>query len=153
MAKIAAYRYSGLLNRPMPKPERMNALNPNSPIDRARMAQEYKCRLDALTLNCGVDPSDPDCWLSVALALAERHVPGFSFESFDTTTRRLTRSQRDMRVYVAMIRLIDAGMSQRSAADVVAKKLNRKRGGGKNIAPDAINSLYRRLKREAGGPT
>jgi hypothetical protein len=134
----------------MPIPDRVNALNPNSPIDREKMAREYRRRIDALMADCKVDPSNEESrWMDLALALAERHVPGFLFEDRDAKSRRDGRWKRDMSVYVGMTRLIELGMSQRSAAVSVSKKLKRRRDGGKALTADAVDSLYRRLKNKA----
>jgi hypothetical protein len=160
MPRVKNYRYTGILNRPMPEPQPVqpkNALAKAFPVDRAKpvpidrekMFVEYKRRIDALMLNCAVDPAARDKWMALTLKLAERHVPGFSFEEPNRKATRRTREQRAMDIYVQMLKLTDKGQSQRNAARIVADRMNRKRDGLKEVSEGALETLYRRLKKDS----
>lgn len=145
---MKAFRYSGLLNRPMPAPTPINAFNVGGPIDQKKVRAEFWLRLDALFVSCDVEPKGPDMWIDLALALAERHVPGFSYETTNQTARQQARSRKEMKILVEMLRLIRNGKSERNAADIVAKKLNRTGGHRKPLSADAVARAYRRMKRD-----
>jgi hypothetical protein len=140
------HRYKGVLNKPMSWPEPVNALALNSPINREKMEHELQLRLDALMRDCNVDPQSPDRMTDLALALASRHVPGFSFEKYEAVEARHAKTRRLIAIGAGMRKRMARGMSQRSAADNVAKQMNRTSDGGKALTAKAVDRLYRRLK-------
>ena len=140
------HRYTGILNRPMPLPQPMNVLAINSPIDRERAEREYLLRLDALMRDCEVDPASPERMTDLAIVLATRHVPGFSFETGDGNAVRNAKQRRLMGIWSGMRKRLANGMSQRSAAELVAKQMNRRADGSKTLTADAVDRLYRRHK-------
>jgi hypothetical protein len=106
---------------------------------------EYRQRVAALAKDCGVDLKEPIEWSVIALKLAERHVPGFQYESnlFKDPPKRgrpKRRLGKDVSMFIAMTKRIKKGLSIRQAAVHVARER------GKGEKPDALDRRYRRVK-------
>ena len=133
------YKYTGILAKPAPLD--LRGLDPQSAA--AEFRRWWEARIAALFADCGVDPAAPDGWTGVALMLMQRHVPGFS------DTRRLgaprkTTVDDDISLFVEMNKRTTAGMSVRSAAELVARQRR------KNEKPSAIDIRYRRILKRIG---
>lgn len=147
MLKQKPYEYQGILARPMPPLERVNALAPSSDFDRAKAQAEYQKRLEALIEDCGVQADSHEKWVDLALVLAERHVPGFSFEAPSATATRQRRDREEMLIISKMTKAAARGLSERNAAKTVAKELNKRKVRTKSYTEGAVARAFRRLKK------
>jgi hypothetical protein len=124
MAKRTAYKYSGILKEPM---------------SAARSKEEYQRRLQALALDCGV-VQKPINWQTIALTLAERHVPGFRV-GVSAAGRPKWQMGEDLATIMVMEEKIAKGHSIRGAAQLIARE---RRKGESWIA---LESRYRRFQK------
>jgi hypothetical protein len=117
MPRKTAYRYQGILNKPMKPPFTVVAV-------RSAHAE----RFSALCRDCGTNVTDPNAYVHVALELAKRHVPGFRFEEATRPRRgpklEWPRLVASFRLWHEMTQRIAKGMTIRTAAKHTA------RGGG-----------------------
>lgn len=148
MVKRKQYKYTGVLAKPIHVPLYLaSALNPDDAELRERAKAEYMGqhldRMVALAKDCGVEFRDPIEWWKIALALAERHVPGFSYADDGPRARGRPKwkAGSDLSLIIAMTKLMVAkGLSIRSAAAFVAKQ----RKKGESAA--ALERRYRRFE-------
>jgi hypothetical protein len=141
------YKYKGILAKPRPATaiELAHLLNPDDKELEAQAKAAYdKNRQDlmaALFEDCGAAAGELAGWVTVALTLASRHVPGFMMRPLVAKTGRPAKGTTDDAAVFLQVEAQRAkGHSVRAAAAHVA----RARRQGESAA--AIDSQYRRAK-------
>ena len=152
MAK--GYKYAGALNTPIHLPKGLaSALDPTN-AELAKEAREehrwlFIGRVLALYEDCNVDPAAPQSGLDLALTLARRHVPGFSYVDPVTGPRRKGPGRpklpwkelvANFRLWGEMQKRIGSGQTKRAAATHAARVM----GSGYN--PGGVARKYRRIE-------
>jgi hypothetical protein len=103
---MAAPKYKGILAQPMQSGDPAGA-------------DAYWQRVEALFGYYGIDMGKEGAGFTLALALAQDHVPGFKFES---PKLKLRKAGRDLALFGLMVEKINGGHSESRAAELVVKQ-------------------------------
>ena len=112
--------YTGILNEPMPLP-RETILGPTLEEQTAQNLEPFLRRIVALFNLYGIDPKTDNAWMSLAVALAHNHVPGFQYGERKPGAP-YKRAGDDVTLYFEVKRLIAEGKSINSACHIIEKR-------------------------------
>ena len=103
--------YEGQLAEPMYPPSVLGTLS------KSEWAQKRAMKMALLLEHFGIDPNGKDVWMELAVALAERHVPGFM-----SPPRRGRPKQHDdikLAMHIELLRVRD-GLKVKAATEKIA---------------------------------
>jgi len=145
-AMAKAYKYKGILAKPIGSGLWLKAALSkgdarDAAVEEAARSDLSKVteRVEALCDNFGIPRYAPNVWALLAMALAERHVPGFS----RTDPKKRRPKPKSILDHAPMVRLIDervaGGQKVSPAVNAVAKQLRLK-------TKETVERDYRRFK-------
>jgi hypothetical protein len=103
---------------------------------------EYDERFGLLCDHFSIRRDDPDRWRKLALALAKTHVPGFQERGPRGAPKKMPSTQEFL-LWERFLALARKHKSERAAAEILAKQLNR----SNPAQPTSSKALLRRLQR------
>ncbi len=133
--------YTGILNEPMRLP-RKTLVGRTLEEQNAQTIEALQHRVAALFNHYGIDPKTDNAWMSLAVALAHNHVPGFQYGGTKPGAP-YTRAGDDVTIYFEVNRRVAKGKSINNACHIIEKG-----GVVKDLKANSIRQRYYDYRKE-----